>query len=243
MMDVNSNIEQNEIEIDLLELLYVLRRRILIILLSTFLAAGIFGAYSAFLATPIYESTSRLYILTQSTSLTSLTDIQVGTSLTQDYKELITSRSILEQVSKNLGLNVTYEALLQRVTISNPANTRIIGISVQDVDPDRAKAIADELANVSRDNISSIMSTDAPSVYEYGYVTNRPVSPNILRNIVIGALLGAFLSIAFVSVLYIMDDTVKTSEDVEKYLSLNTMASIPLRDSADKQKGDKKKDE
>ncbi len=88
MMDVNSNIEQNEIEIDLLELLYVLRRRILIILLSTFLAAGIFGAYSAFLATPIYESTSRLYILTQSTSLTSLTDIQVGTSLTQDYKEL-----------------------------------------------------------------------------------------------------------------------------------------------------------
>ncbi len=242
-MDVNSNIEQNEIEIDLLELLYVLRRRILIILLSTFLAAGIFGAYSAFLATPIYESTSRLYILTQSTSLTSLTDIQVGTSLTQDYKELITSRSILEQVSKNLGLNVTYEALLQRVTISNPANTRIIGISVQDVDPDRAKAIADELANVSRDNISSIMSTDAPSVYEYGYVTNRPVSPNILRNIVIGALLGAFLSIAFVSVLYIMDDTVKTSEDVEKYLSLNTMASIPLRDSADKQKGDKKKDE
>ncbi|MFG6332717.1 MAG: polysaccharide export protein [Lachnospiraceae bacterium] len=243
MMDVNSNIEQNEIEIDLLELLYVLRRRILIILLSTFLAAGIFGAYSAFLATPIYESTSRLYILTQSTSLTSLTDIQVGTSLTQDYKELITSRSILEQVSKNLGLNVTYEALLQRVTISNPANTRIIGISVQDVDPDRAKAIADELANVSRDNISSIMSTDAPSVYEYGYVTNRPVSPNILRNTVIGALLGAFLSIAFVSVLYIMDDTVKTSEDVEKYLSLNTMASIPLRDSADKQKGDKKKDE
>ncbi len=132
---------------------------------------------------------------------------------------------------------------MQRVTISNPANTRIIGISVQDVDPDRAKAIADELANVSRDNISSIMSTDAPSVYEYGYVTNRPVSPNILRNIVIGALLGAFLSIAFVSVLYIMDDTVKTSEDVEKYLSLNTMASIPLRDSADKQKGDKKKDE
>lgn len=242
-MDVNSNIEQNEIEIDLLELLYVLRRRILIILLSTFLAAGIFGAYSAFLATPIYESTSRLYILTQSTSLTSLTDIQVGTSLTQDYKELITSRSILEQVRKNLGLNVTYEALLQRVTISNPANTRIIGISVQDVDPDRAKAIADELANVSRDNISSIMSTDAPSVYEYGYVTNRPVSPNILRNTVIGALLGAFLSIAFVSVLYIMDDTVKTSEDVEKYLSLNTMASIPLRDSADKQKGDKKKDE
>lgn len=242
-MDVNSNIEQNEMEIDLLELLYVLRRRILIILLSTFLAAGIFGAYSAFLATPIYESTSRLYILTQSTSLTSLTDIQVGTSLTQDYKELITSRSILEQVSKNLGLNVTYEALLQRVTISNPANTRIIGISVQDVDPDRAKAIADELANVSRDNISSIMSTDAPSVYEYGYVTNRPVSPNILRNTVIGALLGAFLSIAFVSVLYIMDDTVKTSEDVEKYLSLNTMASIPLRDSADKQKGDKKKDE
>lgn len=242
-MDVNSSIEQNEIEIDLLELLYVLRRRILVILLSTFLVAGVFGAYSAFLATPIYESTSRLYILTQSTSLTSLTDIQVGTSLTQDYKELITSRSILEQVSKNLGLNVTYEALLQRVTISNPANTRIIGISVQDVDPDRAKAIADELANVSRDNISSIMSTDAPSVYEYGYVTNRPVSPNIPRNTIIGALLGAFLSIAFVSVLYIMDDTVKTSEDVEKYLSLNTMASIPLREGADRQKGDKKKDE
>jgi len=93
------------------------------------------------------------------------------------------------------------------------------------------------------ENISDIMSTDAPSVYEYGYVTNKPVSPNIIRNTLIGALLGAFVSIAFVSVLYIMDDTVKTSEDVEKYLKLNTMASIPLREDMQKQKGEKKKDE
>ncbi len=243
-MDATSTtIEQNEIEIDLLELLYVLRRRIAVILLCTALLGGLFGVYSAFFITPIYESTSKLYILTQSTSLTSLTDIQVGTSLTQDYKELITSRSILNQVSDNLGLDITYEAFLQRVSINNPNNTRIIAISVQDTDPDRAKVIADELADVSRENISNIMSTDAPSVYEYGYVTNRPVSPNIVRNTLIGALLGVFVSIAFVSVLYIMDDTVKTSEDVEKYLKLNTMASIPLREDMQKQKGEKKKDE
>ena len=245
-MNSNSNLmEEKEIEIDLLDLLYALKRRIAVILVCALVIGGVFGIFSAFLITPIYESTSKLYILTQSTSLTSLADIQVGTSLTQDYKELITSRTILDQVNKNLSLDMTYGALLDRIQITNPNNTRIISITVQDTEPDRAKEIADELADVSRDNISSIMSTDPPSVYEYGYVSNIPVSPNVLRNTLIGGLLGAFVACAVVVLFFIMDDTVKSAEDVEKYLGLNTLTSVPLKEGEQKHKtrgiGGKKK--
>ena len=81
------------------------------------------------------------------------------------------------------------------------------------------------------------MKTEEPSVVELGYITNKPVSPNLLKNVLIGVLLGIFIMSAFVVVIYMVDDSVKTSDDIEKYLSLNTLTSIPLlEDENDAQK-------
>jgi len=226
----------DEIEIDLLEILYVIKNKMLIILASMILFGGIMFGYSALLAQPVYESTARMYILTQSTSITSLADIQVGTSLTQDYKVLITSRTVVEQVIENLHLDCTYGQMLEQISVNNPSNTRIIEITIQDHVPEDAKLIVDEFVEVSREEISDIMVTEAPSVVDYGNMPINPVSPNIMKNTVIGAALGAFLAIAIVVVIFLMDDTVKTADDVEKYLGLNTLTSVPLKEGETKAK-------
>lgn len=226
----------DEIEIDLLEIFYVLKSKILVILASMVLFGAVMFGYSAVIAKPVYESTASMYILTQSTSITSLADIQVGTSLTQDYKVMITSRTVIEQVIENLELECTYGQLLEQITVSNPSNTRVIEITVQDHVPEDAKIIVDEVVEVSRAKISDIMVTDAPSVVDYGNLPVKPVSPNVLKNTAIGAALGAFLAIAIVVVLFLMDDTVKTADDVEKYLGLNTLTSVPLKEGEAKAK-------
>lgn len=225
---MNQTQDRGVIEIDLLELLYLLRDKILILIAACILCGAIGYSYTAFLIKPVYSATSKLYILTQSTSLTSLADIQIGTQLTQDYMELIKGRVIVEQVTKNLNLNYSYEETLRQLTISNPSNTRILYITIHAYDPETAKMIADEFADVSREVISQIMSTDKPNVVEYGYASDKPINKHVARNTLLGAVLGLILSAACVIIVYLLDDTIKSSEDIEKYLSLNMLAAIPI---------------
>lgn len=223
-----------EVEIDLLEIFYLLRSKLLVIILTTVLFAAAAGCFSKFFMTPIYSSTSKLYILTQSTSLTSLADIQMGTQLTQDYMELIKSRPVVEAVIHNLKLDTTYEDMLSKISISNPSNTRILNLTVEDADPRMAKEIVDELANVSIVRISSIMATDEPNIVEEGHIAAYPIKPGIKKNTVIGALLGIFISCGLIIMIYLLDDTIHSAEDVEKYLGLNTLVMVPIgRDEYD----------
>lgn len=222
--------DQDEIEIDLLEVLFQLRRKIWIILLVAIAGALLVGTFTKFGITPEYSSTSKLYILSKSTSLTSLADIQIGTSLTKDYVELIQSRPVIDKVIENLNLNRTYEEVLNQVDITNKSDTRILVITATDQDPELAKDLADELAHVSKTQIAEIMRIDEPSIVELGYITGEPVNVHLLKNTALGGFAGAFVAIAIILVIYLLDDSVKTQEDVEKYLGINTLAAIPSKD-------------
>lgn len=220
---------QEENEIDLLELFYVVLHKWKMIVLSLFLTGACGCLISVFLITPQYESTSVLYVLSKSTSITSLADIQMGSSLTNDYVEVVTSRPIIEQVIQNLGLtDETYESLKDKVSIDNPANTRLLKITVRDPQADVAKAIADELADVSKSFISIKMDQAAPTVTQYGYADGEPVTPNTVKNTVLGALIGAVLAIGVVIVSYLLNDTIMTTDDIEKKLGMTVLASIPM---------------
>lgn len=220
---------QEENEIDLLELFYVVLHKWKMIILSLLLTGACGCLISVFLITPQYESTSVLYVLSKSTSITSLADIQMGSSLTNDYVEVVTSRPIIEQVIQNLGLtDETYESLKDKVSIDNPANTRLLKITVRDPQADVAKAIADELADVSKSFISIKMDQAAPTVTQYGYADGEPVTPNTVKNTVLGALIGAVLAIGVVIVSYLLNDTIMTTDDIEKKLGMTVLASIPM---------------
>ncbi|MDF2486349.1 MAG: Capsular polysaccharide biosynthesis protein [Herbinix sp.] len=230
-MEKNFN---DEIEIDLLELLYLLKTRLWILLLTAIIFASGAGLVSSFLITPMYQSTTKLYILTKSTSITSLADIQLGTQLTQDYMVLIKSRPVVTKVIENLGLDMSYGELVDIITISNPSNTRILEIHAEYSDAFVAKQIVDEFAKVSRSQIAKIMDTSEPTVVEEGFQSPYPSSPNIKKNIMIAGLVGIVLSAGIIIVMHLMDDTIKTSEDVDKYLGLTTLGLIPVEQSLTK---------
>ena len=223
----------DEIEIDLRELLAVLLSQWLLILVVTVLGGGIAFGISHYMIVPQYESTSQLYVLSKSTSITSLADIQTGTSLTNDYMVVVEGRPVLEQVIVNLSLNETYRSLKDKVTLNNPANSRILEITVRDENPAMAKKIADEIADVGSTFIAAKMVQDAPMIIQKGYADGEPVSPNIIKNTLIGAVLGAFLAMAIIVISYLFNDTIITAEDVEKKLGLNVLGTLPLEEAED----------
>ena len=172
---VNDN---EEIEIDLFELFMELKRKIWMILGVAVLCAGAAGAFSAFVLTPQYTSTAMVYILSKETTLTSLADLQIGSQLTKDYKIIVTSRPVLEDVIEGLELNTTYKDLKKKITIDNPADTRILSISVMDPDPQMAKAIADKIAGTASDYVGDIMEMVPPKLIEDGEVPLLKTSPS-----------------------------------------------------------------
>lgn len=236
-METNQlQVQNDEVEIDLKEIFFVLLHKIWIIILAAVVCAVVAGVWTKTMITPLYESSSMMFILTKSTSITSLADIQMGSQLTSDYQVLVKSRPVLEEVIKKLKLDMDYEDLLKKVTLTNPADTRIITIKVLDPDPEMAKKITDMIAKVSASRIKDIMKTDAPSIVEQGHIAEDKTSPSTVKNVGIAGILGGFVAIFVIVLLFIMDDTVKSADDVEKYLGLTTLGTIPCTDKDNKQK-------
>ena len=216
--------------IDLLELAKELRKKIVLIIVCAILGGAVMGVYSFFIATPIYQSTSKLYILSKTTSITSLADIQVGSSLASDYVELIKSRPVVLTVIKDMDLDMSYDAMVNNLIVENVSDTRLVKITVSDTDPERAKLIANKFAKVAKVQISNIMRTDEPTIAEAAVVKRTPVSPDKRKNILIGILIGIVLSCGYVTIRFLMDDTIKDPDDVTKYLELDNLAIVPFED-------------
>ncbi|MDO4327571.1 MAG: Wzz/FepE/Etk N-terminal domain-containing protein [bacterium] len=230
------NLQDDEMEIDLLEIFYELKKRIWIILAALVLGSGVAGVFSKVVLTPQYSSTAMMYILSKETTLTSLADLQIGSQLTKDYKVIVTSRPVLEKVMENLGMEGGYRSLKTRVTIDNPTDTRILNISVEDPDPQMAKAIVDEVATVSSAYIAEIMEMTPPKIIENGEIATVKSSPNVKKNVALGGLAAVFVVCGIIVLRVIMNDTIRTEEDVEKYLGLTVLAAVPLREEAGNQK-------
>lgn len=226
----------NDDTIDLMRLLFALKRRIWLILAVGLIFAFGAAAYTRFLVTPVYTSSSTMLVLTKETTLASVADLQLGTQLTKDYSVLIQSRPVLEKTIENLGLDMSYQALRGSISITNPEDTRILSISVNHSDPETAKTIADELASVSSAYIGDKMEVTPPKIIEEGEVPTYKTSPSMRKNTVMGFLAGAVLVCAVVVVLELLNDSIYTEEDVEKYLGLSTFAVVPDKEPNHKKK-------
>ena len=217
---------QND-EIDLLQLFMMLKSHLLMILAVGLLTGLLSGLYTHFLIQPTYEATSNMLILTKETTLASMADLEIGVKLTGDYTELITSRTVLEKVIANLGLDEEYINLRKQITITNPSSTRILKITVAQNDPLMAKKVADELANVSADFIADQMEVAPPKIYETSEVPIYKSSPSLKKNIMIGVLAGIVLVCGILVVLELMNDSLQTEEDVQRYLDIPVLAVVP----------------
>lgn len=231
------NVEQDYIEIDLRKIWNEIKQNLLAIILVTMIFAGVAGGYSFFIATPQYQSTAKLYVLGSSTSITSLADIQVGSSLTNDYRELITGRPVLMQVKKNLGLEYSYKEMQEKVSVETPSDTRLVNISVVTDDPGLSRDIANEIANVSKKQISHIMDTDQPSIAERAVAARKPIKPQKIKIILLGVIVGLFIGCAYYAIKCVFDDYIITREDVESELGLTVLAEVPFEGEKHGKKG------
>ena len=223
----------DEIEIDLKELFLALKKKIVWILLTTIVFAGAAGLITKFAMTPIYSSSAQLYVMSKS-GISQLTDLTMGTQLTQDYMVIVKTRPVLEKVIKNLNLDMDYKELGNKITVENPTDTRIMQITVTDPDPKQAKEITQDLAEVTAATVAKKMDVKSPTIIENAYEAENPDSPSTKKNVVIGALLGFVLMSAVIVVQYLMNDTILKEEDIEKYLGINTLAQLPLVKGAKK---------
>ena len=237
---VDGNRQDDEVEIDLLEIFYVLKSKFLILLTVGLLVGCLCGVFTKFAMTPVYTSTSSILALSKETTLTSLADIQLGTSLTSDYTVLIKCTPVLEQVIKNLKLDMNSDVLRSSISIVNPSDSRILEISVQNTDPEMAKKIVDEIANVASSYIGDKM-VIPPKIIEIGKIPTVQSSPSMKKNVMMGFILGIVAAAAIIVVVTIMDDTLKSEDDIAKYLGVSVLAVVPDRKDYVNYKGKKRK--
>lgn len=233
-MDNNFEVK-SELEVSLKEIIYELKQNWVVMVVSALLLAVIVFCYTSFFVTPKYQSTSELYVLSKSTSITAISDIQIGTYLTRDYVEVVSDRPVLDKVIENLELDITYKQLGRMISVTNPQNTRIIEITVTDSNPKRAKEIADEMADVSSAFIAAKMDQQAPNVLHYSYSDGGIVSPNIGKSTILGAVVGFLLAMILLMLRYLLSDTMMSADDVERKLGLSVLGMIPMENDTKKE--------
>ena len=192
-MEENTIRQTDEIEIDLWEICLVLIHNLaLIISVGIMVALGAF-LFTQLLVTPTYESTTKIYILNkQENASVTYSDIQLGTQLTKDYAELIQSRFVLEEVVQGMGLDLTYEQMKEKVSVTTPTDTRILAITVKDSDPVMAMKMANAIREAAAVHIMNVMDIQAVNVAETANMPMKKSSPSVLKNSFIGGCLGYF---------------------------------------------------
>ena len=217
-----------EIEIDLLELFGYFMTKIWLIILGFMVGAVLAGLITHFAITPKYTATAKMYMVSSSSqSVVDLTDLNIGQSISGDYVELLKTRPIVEGVINEQGLDYTYNQLVSMMSLSVVNNTRIIQIDVTSTDPKEAMNIANALAEKGVSELPKLMETPEPHVAEYAIVPVNKSSPSLTKNTMIGALLGLLLMLVIFTIQFLMDDTFKSADEVEKEFGVMPLTVIP----------------
>ncbi|MCO4497147.1 capsular polysaccharide biosynthesis protein CpsC [Streptococcus infantarius subsp. infantarius] len=224
-MNTNDNAS---IEIDVLYLLRKLWSKKFFIVFVGLLVGTITLLGSVFFIKPKYTSTTRIYVVSRSSD-TSLTnqDLQAGSYLVNDYKEVITSSEVLSSVINQEKLSMSASELSKDIAVTIPTDTRVISISVTDTDAQRACDIANTVREVAAEKIKAVTKVDDVTTLESATKPSHPSSPNVKKNAAIGALAGVFLAIVGILVAEVLDDRVRRPEDIEETLGMTLLGVVP----------------
>ena len=222
--------EQNMMEIDVFHLFKILWKRKILIALVAIVAGALAFAYSAFIVKPEFTSTTRIYVVNRNQGdkpgLTNQ-DLQAGSYLVKDYREIILSQDVLEKVTSNLKLDLSPKALASKVKVTVPVDTRIVSISVNDRVPEEASRIANSLREVAAEKIISITRVSDVTTLEEARPAIAPSSPNIRRNTIIGLLGGTVFTVIAVLIVELVDTRVKRPEDIEDVMQIALLGVVP----------------
>lgn len=215
-------------EINLLDLFYYLKKKILIIVASFLLFAVAGAVFTAVFIPKEYTAKTRIYVLNRSgESDLSSSDYNVADFIVRDYEVLITGENVTREVRDRLQLDMSLPELTRKISVSSIEKTRVLQIVVVDTDPNRAAAIANCVQEVSSTQIEEIMDVDAVNLIYAATVPTEKSGPNVTENTAIAAIVGLILAVSILTVIHVVDDTIRTDEDVSRYLGLSTLGIIP----------------
>lgn len=222
--------ENKEIAIDIVQLFKILWKKKIAIILTAIVAALVAFGVSSFVLTPEYSSTTRIYVVNRNQSenagLTNQ-DLQAGTYLVKDYKEIILSQDVLEKVISNLKLEKSGKGLSKKIQVTVPVDTRIVSIVVKDDQPEEASRIANALREVAAEKIIKVTRVSDVTTLEEARPALTPSSPNIRRNTLLAFLAGGAVMVILILLLELLDDRVKRPEDVEEVMQVALLGIIP----------------
>lgn len=218
------------IEIDVIFLLKKIWSKKFLIIFTALFFGTLSLIASIFLIDPAYTATTRVYVVGQSSESVTTQDLQAGTYLVNDYKEIIKSNDVLSKVLAKEESKLATEELSKMITVSIPTDTRVISISVESKDPKEAAQLTNSVREVAAEKIKEVTKVQDVTTLEEAQVPEKPSSPNTKRNVVIGALAGAFIAILGVLLTEVLDDRVKRAEDVEEVLGLTLLGVVPNTD-------------
>lgn len=225
-----NNQENQAVEIDVFAMLKTLwKRKFSIVLVALVFAIAAFG-YSAFLAKKEYQSASRIYVVSrqnQDNNALTNSDLQAGSYLVKDYREIILSQNVLSQAIEELKLDMTPAELSKKISVSVPTDTRILSITAKDGNPKEAARIANGLRNVAAEKIIAVTKVSDVTTLDEAEVPQSPSSPNIRRNVLLGFIAGAGLMVVLMVVVEVLDDRVKRPEDIEELMGLTLLGIVP----------------
>ena len=224
------NQEKDLIQLDIMLLLRRIWEKKVLIVLVTLLFTVASLAVSIFVITPQYSSTTKVYVVNQTKDekkAITTQDVQLGSLLVKDYKEIILSNKVMEDAAEKSGTGLTAKELAKKVSVEAPKDTRIISITVQDKDPQVASDLANTVKEISADQIKEVTKIDDVTTLEEAKAATSPSSPNILKNGILATALGFILAVAGVVLFELLDDRVKRAEDIEETMGLVLLGVVP----------------
>ena len=224
------NQEKDLIQLDIMLLLRRIWEKKVLIVLVTLLFTVASLAISIFVITPQYSSTTKVYVVNQTKDekkAITTQDVQLGSLLVKDYKEIILSNKVMEDAAEKSGTGLTAKELAKKVSVDAPKDTRIISITVQDKDPQVASDLANTVKEISADQIKEVTKIDDVTTLEEAKAATSPSSPNIPRNGILATVLGFILAVAGVALFELLDDRVKRAEDIEETMGLVLLGVVP----------------
>ena len=225
---VVENAGGDDTEIDLVELFYVFLNRIWLLVICMAIGGAAAFVWTACFIKPVYKTSAEIYVVSASNnSVVNLADLQLGSAVKSDYMELMLSRPVLEKVIESLNVNKTVNEIRNMVSITNKTDTRILQIAATSTDPQLATDVANELATQSILLLPEIMENEPPNLVSTALFPTAPAGPSIVKNTLLGAILGFVLCGAVLVVIFLSDRSFKGADDMQKYFGMMPLAVVP----------------
>ena len=218
-------------ELDLRDIIHIITKRFWLIVTVTALAAVVTGIVSAFFLDEIYSSSSTLIVSEQkgnsNVNELQLSDVNLARDLVNTYGVIMKSDRVLEKVQDEVQLDMPLEELRSKISVNSENNTEIIRITVEGRYPERARDIANSLAGVFMKEVVTLLKLDNVQVIDVAKVPLEPIRPRVKRNIAIAAVIGLMIGFGIAFLIEILDNTIKTPEDVQKVMGIPVLGIIP----------------